>query len=98
MKKLIKSFTTFSRTERMGLVALCSLLLLLLTVRTTMSMWVKPSIDSLQEKKIIAAWEKYKRSQPLVAISDTVDQQKNDYQDAFDENPTPLPAIIDLNT
>ena len=97
MKKMLKSFISFNRTERMGLVGLCALLIILITVRATMHYWVHPTIDTEKEKKLVAAWETFKRTQTKSA-GDSTSQQKNDYQDAFDENETPLPNVIDLNT
>jgi hypothetical protein len=96
LKKAIRSFTTFSRTERAGLLGLCILLVILLIVRATMPLWVHPDFDTEQQKKLTTAWEAYKRSQPPVAENKA--QPKKDFQDAFDENTTPLPDTIDLNT
>ena len=55
-----------------------------------------PQTDMQREQKLVSAWETFKRSQPK-AVSDSAGR-KNDYQDAFDENETPLPGIIDINT
>jgi|GEM_PF-6837238 len=43
MKKLFTSYTGFTRTERMGIIALLLLILVLITVRFTMHLWVKPA-------------------------------------------------------
>jgi competence ComEA-like helix-hairpin-helix protein len=96
MKKQLKSYTSFSRIERMGLAGLCAILLILLTIRATMPLWMHPATDNEKEKKLIVAWEKFKRANP--AINDSAKKEKNDYQDAFDENETPLPNIININT
>ena len=96
MKKLIKSYISFTRTERIGLVCLCALLIILITVRATMPLWVHPAKNTEKEKRLVAAWETFKRTQSK-PVNDTA-QKKNDYQDAFDENETPLPNVIDLNT
>ena len=96
MKKLIKSFISFTRTERIGLVCLCALLIILIAVRATMPLWVHPAKDAENEKRLVTAWETFKRTQSK-PVNDTA-QKKNDYQDAFDENETPLPNVIDLNT
>ncbi len=61
MKDFLKSFTTFSRTERMGLIGLISLLLVLLAVRVSMHYWVKPYHDGEKEKEVVAAWQKFKK-------------------------------------
>ena len=102
MKKLFKSYTSFTRTERMGLMCLCALLIILVVIRATMSIWVYPAMDSEKEKKLVAAWETFKRAHPVVIDSSEQDnsggKNKNDYEDAFDDNETPLPNIIDINT
>jgi len=96
MKKLIKSFTSFTRTERIGLVALSALLIILIAVRATMHLWVHPDIDIEKEKKLVAAWETFKRSQPARKAIEA--DSNNDYADASDDNPIPLPNIININT
>ncbi len=97
MKKPFKSYTSFTRTERFGLLCLSALVIILITIRATMHLWVHPANDTEKEKKLVAAWETYKRSQPVKKMVDTTGKT-NDYQDAFDDNPTPLPNIIDINT
>ena len=97
MKKLFRSFTSFTRTELLGLLCLSALLLILIAIRATMSLWVHPAMDTEKEKKLMAAWETFKRSQPK-ATNDSTEKIPNDYQDASDENETPLRDVIDLNT
>ena len=97
MKKQIRSYLSFTRTERMGVLCLCGLLVIFIVVRATLHLWVHPAINTEKEKKLAAAWESFKRSQPRVS-KDTADEDKNDYEDALDENETPLPVIINLNT
>ena len=41
LKEIVSSYASFTRRERAGLIALCSLLLLLLVFRVSMSLWVK---------------------------------------------------------
>ena len=95
MKKLIRSYTSFTRLERIGLLALGGLLVLLLFLRATMHYWVHPVIDTEKEQKLVAAWETYKRAHPAVkADTSTV---KKEHQDAYDENETPLPDSININ-
>jgi competence protein ComEA len=97
MKNRWRSFFSFTRMERGGIIALCSLLLLLLVVRTTMHLWVHPATDRQQELKLQSAWESFKRTQPRMR-KDTSATGKNDYEDAFDENDAPMPAMININT
>ena len=97
MKKLLRSFTSFTRTERMGLVGLCGLLVVLMAIRATMHLWAHPATDPEKNKQLVAAWETFKRSHPAIKTTDT-GSSKNDYQDAFDDNEAPLPAIVNINT
>jgi len=98
MKKLIRSYISFTRTERIGLVCLCSLLVVLIVVRASMYLWVHPKTEHEQEQKLAAAWATFKRSQSEPTVDDTVEHKKNDWQDTFDDNTTPLPDTINLNT
>lgn len=95
MKEIFKSYTSFTHTERLGILALCSLLVILIIVRATMFLWVHPKVDEQQNKKLVAAWEIFKRSQ---AVADSAGATKKDYQDAYDEQATPLPDTININT
>ena len=97
MKKELKSFVTFNRTERYGLWGLSIILLLLIIFYTTMHYWVHPAIDTAKEKELVTAWEKFKRSQDE-GKPDLEQRSPNDYQDAFDENPIPLPEHVNINT
>jgi DNA uptake protein ComE-like DNA-binding protein len=96
MKKLIRSFTSFSRTERIGLAGLSVLLVILIAVRATMYLWVHPDTEMNKNSKLIAAWENFKRTQPVSKATDTVEKIKNDYQDNFDDE-APLPAVVNIN-
>jgi DNA uptake protein ComE-like DNA-binding protein len=58
---------------------------------------VHPPNDADRDKKLIAAWETFKRAQPP-AVNDTTEKTRKDYQDTFDDNPDPLPEIININT
>src|SRR5688572_3392137 len=42
MKNYFKAYATFTRTERMGIVALLVLMVILVVVRFTMHLWVQP--------------------------------------------------------
>lgn len=99
MKRFFKDYTSFTRAERMGLVALSALLVLLMGARVTMHYWVKPKINTEEEQRLVNAWEVYKRSQPKEDNEpDTSRLATTDYQDAYDDNETPLPDIININT
>lgn len=60
MKKIIDSFTSFTRPERAGLVILSAILLVLVAIRTTMSLWVRPVTDKEKEAELVRAWADYK--------------------------------------
>ena len=92
MKKVFKSYTSFTRTERTGFLCLSALLIILIIVRGSMHLWVHAVNDIKKEKELIIASETFKQSQRVVKTDN------DDYQDAADDNETPLPNIIDLNT
>jgi len=97
MNKTVKSYLSFTRTERLGLVCLSALLLMLIVVRATMYLWVKPQKDIVKEQKLQAAWETFKRNAHEAApTADTT--TATDYKDAYDDNGQPMPAVMDLNT
>lgn len=49
MNNLFRSYISFNRTERMGIIALLSVIILLIAVRATMHLWVKqPEIQADQ--------------------------------------------------
>jgi hypothetical protein len=73
MKDFFKSFTAFSRTERMGLIGLISLLLILVAVRVTMHYWVKPDRDEAKEKELVAEWQKFKQEHTDSAVQAKMD-------------------------
>lgn len=53
MNNLFRSYISFNRTERMGIIALLSVIIILIAVRATMHLWVKqPEINA--EQVIIA--------------------------------------------
>ncbi len=62
MKKIIDSFTSFTRPERAGLVILSGILLVLVVIRTTMSLWVRPVTNKEKEAELVKAWADYRRS------------------------------------
>jgi DNA uptake protein ComE-like DNA-binding protein len=97
VKKQFRSYTSFTRTERIGLAGLCALLIIFIAVRATMYLWVHPDGNSDKDKKLMAAWGTFNRSQPA-ATDDTTEKTKKDYQDTFDDNPTHLPDVININT
>lgn len=60
LKKIITAYTSFNRTERMGIVALLILLLVLVAIRATMQYWVAPVDDAQKQQELVASWEAFK--------------------------------------
>ena len=77
MKKLLQSYLSFTRIERIGLVCLCALLMLLIAIRVFMHLWVHPDMDREKEKKLVNEWEAFKKDR-LVAATDTTGDDKED--------------------
>jgi DNA uptake protein ComE-like DNA-binding protein len=61
MKRFFKAYTSFTRTERWGVIGLLSVLLVLLIVRATIELWVHPKTNDAQEKALQTAWANYKK-------------------------------------
>jgi DNA uptake protein ComE-like DNA-binding protein len=96
MKKLFSSYATFTRKERAGIVALCSVIVVLIGVYMLMDLWVKPNIDVAANARLKTEWEKYRRAQPLPATK-AAKQPRKDFEDADSEAETPLPDTINVN-
>lgn len=67
MFKRFSSYASFSRKEKSGLAVLLVLLLLLMGVKASMHLWVRPGSDKAQEKRLRQAWENYKNTQTAIA-------------------------------
>jgi len=61
MKRLITAYTSFNRTERMGIVALLAIILVLIITKATMHLWVQPDVNEAEQKALLAKWEAHKR-------------------------------------
>lgn len=106
MKKTLCSFISFSRTERIGLIALCSILLLLLIIRSVL-VYVS-SKEAPYLRQIALEKEPMQSSTASSGPADNTPEPKQatdipaaphkDYQDNNDEQTTPLPDIININT
>lgn len=57
MKNLFKAYNSYTRTERLGIVALLVLLVVLIIVRVTMHFWVRPEFNTEEGLKMSAAWD-----------------------------------------
>ncbi|MDR3681903.1 MAG: helix-hairpin-helix domain-containing protein [Flavipsychrobacter sp.] len=92
MRKPLRSFTTFNRNEKYGVVALTSLLMILLLVRATMHFFIHPHIDEVQQTRLQQNWQQFQQTH-----TDTATTQPG-YVDNNDDGITPMPAQIDINT
>lgn len=72
LRKLLKSYASFSRTERAGLLVLSVVFIVLVLIKATMSMWVSSSPSVEQNNRLTRAWEEFKKHQ----IVDTSDDKK----------------------
>jgi hypothetical protein len=66
IKDALRSYFSFSRTQRVGVVVLSGLLLGLILVRATMRYWVKPE-PIKNSVELQAAWERFKANQEEAA-------------------------------
>jgi|GEM_PF-440625 len=57
LRNLIAAYTLLSRAERTGFIVLASLILLLLPIRLTLHVWVKPEMDPEREAALAAIWK-----------------------------------------
>lgn len=54
MKDLLRSYVSFTRTERMGIITLLLLIFIFIAVRATMQYWVKPPEINAEQVAITA--------------------------------------------
>jgi competence ComEA-like helix-hairpin-helix protein len=71
MKKLIRSYGTFSRGERLGLYIVCGVLLIVICVRATLSLWIHPAAH-IELSRIAALRDSSLQS------ADTTDEEAED--------------------
>ncbi|MBN9484841.1 MAG: hypothetical protein BGO70_06020 [Bacteroidetes bacterium 43-93] len=80
-----RAFTSFTRTERLGIISLLLLIAILLAVKATMHEWVHPSYNREQEARLNAQWRQLKASTikdpPTYnnTHADTFPQKKSNY-------------------
>lgn len=66
MKDTLRSYFSFSRSQRMGIAVLGGLLLVLIAVRASMHLWVKPA-PVADEAVLRTAWERFKSGEAEAA-------------------------------
>ncbi len=94
MKRLITAYTSFNRTERMGIVALLVIILILIITKTTMHLWVKPDVKDAEQKALIAKWEAHQKTPH--ATSYATQSTANNHRDSVTFTPKLFP--FDPNT
>lgn len=62
MKRLITAYTSFNRTERMGIVALLAIILILIITKATMHLWAKPDVNEAEQKALLVKWEAHQQT------------------------------------
>jgi len=98
MKKLLRSFSTFTRRERTGLFVLFALLLVVIGIRATLSLWLRPDPAQLQLSRMTGLWDSLKTT------ADTAADEEDDpvwVEPATSVQTSPKPVmrnIIDLNS
>jgi DNA uptake protein ComE-like DNA-binding protein len=83
MKNLLRSYVTFTRTEKTGIAVLATIALVLILVRATMHLWVQPTPNTEKQAQLEQAWAAYKQAHTTSAPKK--------------ESATALPDSIDLN-
>ena len=91
MKSIIKSYINFSRTERIGIIGLLSLLIILIAIRATLHYWVKPAVEDAQQQKFVSAWNQFKNKLSAKADSDSLKKQET-------KDDVPFTRIVNINT
>ncbi|MBA3828612.1 MAG: helix-hairpin-helix domain-containing protein [Taibaiella sp.] len=69
MKNALKSYAAFTRTERVGIMILCGLILLLIAVRFTMQYWVRPANNDADQRNLNIAWQAFQKKNEEVAVN-----------------------------
>lgn len=98
MKQSSRSYIAFTRTERFGLVALMAVVVLLIAVRMAIPYFTHTTVSTVEEKRQVAAWETFKRSQPPAQPMPPGKDSLQDYVDVSDGNEAPVPNLVNINT
>lgn len=88
------TFIQYTRNERLGIVALSVMLVILIAVRASMGLWVKPNTDPEKEKQLIEKWGKYQQSMQAKSVANIV---RPAYEKENSANTTPLPYKLNIN-
>lgn len=85
---------TFTRTERMGIVALLLLLGMLVAIRVSMPYWVHPKHDMAADDSVVAAWNQFQAENQHIAKVKADSANANFF--AFDPNTLDSACFIKL--
>jgi competence protein ComEA len=70
MKRAVTAFLSFSRMERLAICVLCAVVLLYMTVKYTMAMWVAPPANDAEQKRLNEAYLAWKAKEDLANPAD----------------------------
>lgn len=70
MRKWVRAYIELNRAERWGFVALSVLLLILISVRATLSLWVRADVDRESEAALAEAWAQFRLSAASASEND----------------------------
>jgi DNA uptake protein ComE-like DNA-binding protein len=68
MQKRLQSYISFTRREKTGLSLLLFLLLILIGIKATLHLWVKPHFNRATEEQLQLAWKDFMASQPAISV------------------------------
>jgi competence ComEA-like helix-hairpin-helix protein len=97
VKKAFRSFVSFTKSERLGIWVLTACILFFLFVRITMPYWATPKTDTIAAKAMAEKWQELVAHQSRLYNNDD-SLNAASFEDANDENGTPLPHLININT
>ena len=89
------SFIHYTRNERIGIVVLSTALIMLIAIRATMGLWVKPDTDPEKEKQLIEKWASCQQTQQPAPVANV---ERPAYEKENSDYTTPLPHKLNINT
>ena len=97
MKNILQIYSSFTRIERVGFIGLSVLLLLLILLRGTLVLWIRPLVSADESISLQEAWQVYKTANAKNTLVDTNNSDASSYEKQTQGNLPPLPQHIDLN-
>lgn len=92
MKRWLKAYTSFTRTERMGIVALLSIMVILIITKTTMHLWVHSKNDIAKQEELAKKWAQLRQPHPLADRAKASDIQIAPSATLFSFDPNTIDA------